>query len=349
MTQSFATPRELVQGLQNRDPMARQQFWQLLREPTEKLINQLIQQNNLPGNSKYLSTNALHAAETFLRSQPEEQHRGATWPAFRAMLLVQLARLLRIPHGVTATNGHSRTALPFPETPFYRYATFSRPYSQIGTQFFGGDWYVGRHNADGSLWVFLADVTGHGYFAYLLATALPAVWQNCWAAYPQTLPQPAELLGRMHELLADSLPEGIFLEATLVTLRPEGETVVLPAGATRFVLRCRGQSPEVIKLRGAWLGLSPPNPDHALRLRLDEGDELLLVTDGVFDQLDDAGGLEALRREWRSGTTFDLVQRLLEQALARGPQKDDITVVWLERQASQVQGGIAHYPGATHV
>ena len=81
------------------------------------------------------------------------------------------------------------------------------------THRFGGDWYAGRLVDDGTLWVFLADVTGHGYYAYLLATSLPVVWQRCWNAHPNREPEPAELLGAMHEMLADCMPDGIFLES----------------------------------------------------------------------------------------------------------------------------------------
>jgi serine phosphatase RsbU (regulator of sigma subunit) len=157
----------------------------------------------------------------------------------------------------------------------------------------------------------------------------------------------------MHELLSDSLPEGIFLEATLVRLDPDGGTVVVPAGGTRFVVRSNGRSPHVVKLRGSWLGLFPPNPEQEHRLHLGEGDELLLVTDGAFDQLDEQGGLEALAHEWRGGSTFETLRRLLEQALSRGPQKDDITVVWLERTGPDmgpgVKGNLLRFPGANHV
>jgi hypothetical protein len=349
MSFTFATPQALVDALQMRDPAARTQLWLLLRDSTERLIDRVIERYQLRDNRKYLTLNALHAAETALRSRPSGEFALQSWETFRATLLVQLARVVSIPHGVPEREGTARVGSDLPGNEQYRCDTFSRPYSQIGSRFFGGDWYAGHHAADGSLWVFLADVTGHGYFAYLLATALPAVWQRCWAGYPDTLPQPSQLLCGMHELLSDSLPEGIFLEATLVRLAPDGETVVVPAGGTRFVVRSNGRSPDVVKLRGSWLGLFPPSPEQEHRLHLAEGDELLLVTDGAFDQLDEQGGLDALAREWRGGSTFETLRRLLEQALSRGPQKDDITVVWLERTDPGVKGNLLRFPGAAHV
>jgi len=349
MTSTYATPQALVEALQQREPAARTQLWQLLQQPIQQLLEQMIQRYQLRDNCKYLTLNALHAAETSLRSQASDTFANRSWQAFRATLLVQLARLVSIPHGVPESNGAARASLPLPESKQYRCDTFSLPFSQIGSRFFGGDWYAGHQAADGSLWIFLADVTGHGYFAYLLATALPAVWQRCWAGYQNSLPQPSQLLAAMHELLAGSLPEGIFLEATLARLAPDGQTVVVPAGGTRLVVRNNGQLPAVVKLRGSWLGLFPPSPDQEYALHLAEGDELLLVTDGVFDQLEEQGGLEALARSWRGGSTFETLRHLLETALSQGPQKDDITVIWLERTDPGVRGNLLRWPGGTHV
>ncbi|MFQ3594187.1 MAG: PP2C family protein-serine/threonine phosphatase [Gemmataceae bacterium] len=349
MTSTFATPQTLVEALQVRDPAARTQLWQLLREPLTRLIEQLIQRHQLPEDRTVLTLNALHAAETALRAQPSHSFANRSWPAFRATLLVQLARLVSIPHGVPESKDTARASLALPNTDQYRFDTFSRPYSQIGSRFFGGDWYAGHHAADGSVWIFLADVTGHGYFAYLLATALPAVWQRCWAGFTDSIPQPTQLLERIHDLLVDSLPEGIFLEATLVRLGLDGQSVIVPAGGTRFVLRSNGRSPQVVKLRGSWLGLFPPTAQQEHPLQLADGDELLLVTDGAFDQLDEQGGLEALAREWRGGSTFQTLLSLLQAALSRGPQKDDITVIWLERTDPCVRGNLLRFPGVAHV
>src|SRR5262249_32743556 len=148
-------------------------------------------------------------------------------------------------------------------------------------QFFGGDWYAGRRNDDGSLWVLLADVTGHGYYAYLVASSLPAVWQRCWNAHPDHVPEPADLLETMHELVSDCLPEGVYVECTLARLDAEGRVTVSPAGATRLLLRRDAGEPNLVKLRGSWLGFRAPERDEQHTLELEDGDELILATDGI--------------------------------------------------------------------
>ncbi len=335
MDQRYHTPQELVEGLHGRRPGARAQLWQLLREPLTHLMHKLISRHGLDEEGDLLTTHALHSAETGLRSRQPGAFAGVSWSAFRGSLLVQMARLATQPHG-NPTLADSPAPLPLPDSPGYVSQTFSRPYTRLGHHFFGGDWYAGRQLDDGSLWVFLADVTGHGYFAYLLASGLPALWQECWNMHAHRTPEPIELLTSMHELLCESMPEGIFLEGILVRLDSDGEATVVSAGGTRLLLRRGSRRPDLLKLRGAWLGLRAPSSDEQHCFSLDDGDELLLATDGVFDQLEDSGN-DGTFPAGLTGGLFDSMRRQIEQSLAHGPQKDDITMVLLRRRAPREQ------------
>jgi hypothetical protein len=333
MEPRYRTPQELVEGLQGRGGGARAQMWQLLRDPLHHLMGELITRHGLDEDQDLLTRHALHSAETTLRSRPASGFAGMSWRAFRGSVLVEMARLALNPHG----GGSFSPAglLPLPESPAYQYRTFSRPYSRLGDSFFGGDWVTGRHLEDGSLWLLLADVTGHGYYAYLLACGLPALWQRCWSRYPEPPAEPADLLAAMHEILADCMPEGIYLECTLVRLLQGGEVTVVPAGGIRLVVRSGAGRPSLVKLRGAWLGLRAPSLDEQCTLALSHGDELLLATDGVFDQLEDDGGPDVVLEPNPDESLFDNVRELLERSLQRGPQRDDITMVLVRRRAAQ--------------
>jgi hypothetical protein len=335
MEQRYHTPEELVAGLHGLRPGARAQLWQLLREPLAQMMHKLISRHGLNEEGDLLTTHALHSAETALRSRQPGAFAGLSWSAFRGTLLVQMARLATQPHGTLALAG-SPAPLPLPEAPGYQSQTFFRPFTRLGQHFFGGDWYAGRQLDDGSLWVFLADVTGHGYFAYLLASGLPALWQRCWSIHARRPPEPAALLASMHEMLCESMPEGIFLEGTLVRLDSAGMATVVPAGGTRLLVRRGSRRPELLKLRGAWLGLRAPSPDVQHRLALGDGDEILLTTDGVFEQLEDHDG-QGLLAAHHDGELFDSLCQRIEQSLASAPQKDDITMVLLRRRVQREQ------------
>jgi hypothetical protein len=336
MEPRYGTPEELVEALQMSAPGARAQLWQVLGEAVDRLMGELIRRHALDDDHDTLTRHALHSAETSLRMRPASSFRDVGWTTFRATVLVQLARIVHQPHG--GAGPASRSGLP--SAPAYHSDTFSRPYTRMGGHFFGGDWYAGRTLDDGSFWVLVADVTGHGYFAYLLASSLPAVWQRCWNAQigPPVAdapgsPQPAELLAAMHELLADCLPEGIFLECTLVRLDETGRATVSPAGGSRLLVGKQRRPPDLVKLRGAWLGLRAPSTDEQHTLELGLGDELILATDGVFDQLDDD--------DWATLNTapgaveqslFERLRQRLETCLENAPQRDDITLVLLRRR-----------------
>jgi serine phosphatase RsbU (regulator of sigma subunit) len=333
MGSAFRTPQHLVEGLHDRQPDARLQLHELFLEPIQRLMGELIARHQLDADRDMLVTNALYLAETIIRLRAGSSFAELSWPAFRASLLLQLTRLVLQPYGISGSpSSSSPPALPISST--YHSETFFRPSAQVGTYFFGGDWYAGHRLLDGSLWVFLADVTGHGYYAYLLATALPAIWQRCWAAHEGTTPQPTELLQVMHDLLADCMPDGIFLECTLLCLRPDGSAIVVPAGGVRMLLQPARQSADVMKLRGAWLGLRAPTPEEQHTLSLDEGDEIVLTTDGVFDQLATDGGAEAITRKvsTRAGALFAALREALDHSVSTTGQKDDITMVLVRRQ-----------------
>jgi serine phosphatase RsbU (regulator of sigma subunit) len=343
---SYRTPQELVEGLHARQPRARGELFALLRGPLERLLKDLLKRYGSHEDIDLVLLHGLHHAEAHLRFRPVDAVAGLSWDAFRASLLVHVAKLAVKPHGAAGNGLAGPTTLP--DSPMVQYETFFRPFARLGSHFFGGDWYAGRLHEDGTVWVFLADVTGHGFYAYLLASVLPALWARCWAAHPGRSPEPAEILTAMHDLVGDCLPEGIFLECLLTKLDPEGGMTFSPAGGARVMVRHAGRSPDLVKLRGSWLGLRPPAREDQHQIRLGAGDEVLLTTDGVFDQLEDHGGHEGVfqKRPARPGSLLASFREVIERSLASGPQKDDITMVLIRYQRPGDEDPIAlPFPG----
>lgn len=347
MKPRYRTPRELVEALRQQTAGARDRLWETAREPLGRLMAKLIVRLQLKEDRERLTVHALHLSETWLRTRPSREFDRLTWEAFRNAIVVHVARTALQPFGGQLPSPPSPDAgsgergggpAPLPDCNIYHNETFFLPFERLGAFWFGGDWYGGRKTADDALWVIVADVTGHGYFAYLLASVLPNIWEECWKQAPADV-QPTGLLKRMHDLLATCLPEGVYAECTLVRLSADGEATVAPAGGTRLLLRRNGCSPDLLKLRGGWLGLFPPSATDQKSWTLAEGDELLLGTDGAFDHLTEAngGGLpHGLGRPASVNLLAD-VEGLLRQALQQGPQKDDITLVLLRRRAGAAQ------------
>ncbi len=354
MESRYSTTRDLVEALQNSAPGARAQLWQTVREPVAKLIDGLIAKHQLGHGRERMVLHALHSVETYLRTRPVGEFAGMTLAAFRANVLLHVAKLLYNPGG--GQPGKVAGPSRLPETASFGSDAVSLPFERIGSFWYGGDWFTGRHTPDGALWVILADITGHGYYAYLLAGALPGVWQACWQHHAHDA-EPAALLASMHDLLEECLPDGIFVECTLARFGQDGGVTVAPAGGTRLLLRRGGMGRvELQKLRGSWLGLQRPSPRDQRAWRLDAGDEMLLGTDGVFDHLGDLNGgnvaaaLDEMSHSAESRPLLDQVHERVRRALHLGPQKDDITMVLLRRREPATHlpehplpGPAAHY------
>ncbi len=308
-----------------------------MRQPLERLIDRLVAEHQLTGQRDRLVVHALHTSETWLRTRPVQEFQSMGWPAFQAAVLLQVARLAMHPYGrhTRSDAQPSHGPPPLPDTPSYQARTLFLPHERVGDAWFGGDWFGGQQASDGSLWVLITDITGHGYFAYLLASTMPCIWQKCWPLAAHNHCEPADLLAAMHQLFEECLPEGIFVEGTLIRLDRDGTVTVAPAGGSRLLLHRTGAArAEVITLRGAWLGLAAPHPGDQHTWTLEQGDELLLGTDGMFDQLASQPGHELSDLGPTAGTgVFEQVTQLLREALRRHDQKDDITVVGLRRLA----------------
>jgi serine phosphatase RsbU (regulator of sigma subunit) len=340
MPSRYDTPEALVEALHSRSNGARDQLWEWLRDPVHRLMQQLQARHKLPHRLERLTQHALHAAEAYLRTRPASDFHNMTLQAFRGMILLQLARQVVQPFG---RSGDRITMAPdpLPETDVYSCKTLFMPSEKIGSFWFGGDWYGGRLGEDGTMHLLVADITGHGYAAYLLANALPAVWQKMWTEEGLLAdPEPSDVLGAMHDLLLDCLPEDVYVECILLRLNPDGRVTMAPAGGSRLLLRTgKDNRLTLLKLRGLWLGLDRPAREDQQRCLLDPGDELLLGTDGIFDQLLDHVGADADLAQIVSGSLagggmLAAVQQLLTLALAARPQKDDITVVAIQRRSA---------------
>lgn len=335
----YPTPEALMVALHDRVEEARAALRSALRDPLGRLLDQLVMRRGVDYDREILLIRTMHAVETYLRTRPINDFARMSEQAFRGAVLMQTARLLGQPFG-HQHSGSQTGLLSLPADNGYESQILYQPHDRVGEFAFGGDWYAGMHAEDGSLWVIVADVTGHGYHAYLLASTLPDVWADCWRRSPPNR-EPADLLQSMHHMLESCLPEGVYLECTLARLDTAGQATVVPAGGSRVLLRRKGQvKPELLKLRGTWLGLFPPTRDDAHTWMIEEEGEMILATDGLFDHLDDdvLGELAGVLHP--SSTLFETCRDLLQRELSTRSQHDDITMIHLRRRT--VRATVVH-------
>jgi serine phosphatase RsbU (regulator of sigma subunit) len=257
------------------------------------------------------------------------------WPLFVAREGARLTRFLvaLVPEPVPEADPPPPSTQTHGRPPF-AVESFSRPFHEVG-----GDWFAVEHAGDGSLWVLVADATGHGRAAHLVAAALPFLWQLPATIQARRCNDLLALLQRLHEELCPVLPEGEHVEAVLARLAPppDASVAVASAGDCGVLRRAAGAyGIRWERIRGSWLGM-----DLGVNLPRDqqtwasaEEDELVLTSDGVLDQALEGGAV----RHWLphqvvpgGQSLFAFLVGQLTRAIEQRRPEDDITLVGVRR------------------
>jgi PAS domain S-box-containing protein len=207
----------------------------------------------------------------------------------------------------------------------------------------GGDYYDILPTEDGC-WIGIGDVSGHGLDAGLVMLMLQSSISSAVLAQPGS--GPGEILRTVNLALVQNIRGrlGSRDHVTLSLLRytPDGRFVYAGAHEEMIVVRRRGGVVVTIATPGTWLGARKDVGRFFVdnELRLDDGDLLVLYTDGITEARDEAG------------TMFDL-DRLVEsvRAVAHKPavlvrdniladarrfmarQEDDMTLIVIRYRA----------------
>ena len=196
-----------------------------------------------------------------------------------------------------------------------------RPAREVGGDFF----QIIPHATDGSVLIVVGDVTGHGLQAGMLVALIVGAIRNQAShsddplAMMQNLNQ--RLLGRGHA------------HATCLALRLASDGTVTLANAGHLPPYLNGKE---LPMEGAMpLGIIESAEFSLLQFRLNEGDRLILMSDGVAEAQDEDGHLFG----------FERIHELLRQPITAAEvataaqtfgQQDDISVLRIVREASVV-------------
>ncbi|MEM7050598.1 MAG: SpoIIE family protein phosphatase [Acidobacteriota bacterium] len=148
----------------------------------------------------------------------------------------------------------------------------------------GGDYYDFRALPDGRLLLAIGDATGHGAAAGTMVTVVKSLFV---AARPEITP--AVFLQESTETIKAM---GLGRRAmSLCVASVAGRDLVLSAAGMppAFLHRAARRETEELVLPGTPLGAMKGFPYREARLRLETGDTLLLITDGLPEQLDADG------------------------------------------------------------
>jgi predicted ATPase/serine phosphatase RsbU (regulator of sigma subunit)/tRNA A-37 threonylcarbamoyl transferase component Bud32 len=207
----------------------------------------------------------------------------------------------------------------------------------------GGDYYDLEPTDDGGCWLGIGDVSGHGLDAGLMMLMIQSSLGTLMRRDPDA--DPSSLVCQMNRMLHENIRVRLgrddFATLSLFRFYPDGRYVVAGAHEDVVVWRARTGKCEQIPTEGGWIGireraetLMPNRANH-----LEQGDLMILYTDGITEARDDTGeqlGIERLSEALASlhgEPVATICSRILEQAKSwANVQDDDQTLVVLRRQ-----------------
>lgn len=221
-----------------------------------------------------------------------------------------------------------------PDVKGYEFFDFYAPAKQVG-----GDYYDYLRLSDGRIAVVVGDVSGKGVPAAMLMAKLSSELR----VYLASGLSPVEVLLRTNASYRDRAPEGSLVTLVLLILDPATHQLqIANAGHMRPLLVREGRPPENVgdDEAGCPLGVLPDPTYECCRLQLNEGDCLVLYSDGVTDATDEHGDMYELERltgllERSAGSAARLGQTVVddvEKFVGQQPQVDDICLVCLNRK-----------------
>lgn len=198
----------------------------------------------------------------------------------------------------------------------------------------GGDYYDFHTPDEFSLGVVIADVSGHGIPAAIVA----AMFKMAFNLQKHVSRKPNEVLKRINKLLLDSIHKQ-FVTACYLFFDLEKQRILYASAGHPPVAfyRRRTNKVELVRPRGRILGCFPEIPDEILDLPFAVGDRVILYTDGISEARNPSGemfGDERLSHyivENSAISSSDLfADGLLEQVkefCGKSIPDDDITLV----------------------
>lgn len=268
-----------------------------------------------PWDPEYLQSELDKALRVFLLREQERQHRHRIEEDLRWAGELQQALFCG----------------PLPVTP---HASFSAVYLPVPEFKCSGDYLDVITHDENHATMLVGDVAGHGVRAALVASFLKALVGDAFLNPPleNGTIRLNELLADLNTTLCQSLPESLGMMITMGVLSIDaerGELAVASAGHPPALLIRDGRA-HALPVEGVALGGNAESKYATRRIRIKNGDRLVLYTDGLVESVEGSlsESTEKLARAAESHTGAGSLADFLVGALrpAQG-YTDDVTVV----------------------
>jgi phosphoserine phosphatase len=195
---------------------------------------------------------------------------------------------------------------------------------------------------DQGVLVVLGDATGHGIGPALSVTQMHAMLRMAF-----TMGADLETaFARVNDRLAQTLSDGHFVTAFVGLLDPQSHRLRFLSGGQGPILHLRAADNTVDAYRATSfpMGAMPLRVlKPAVEVRLDAGDWLVLLSDGIYEYANASGEMfgrarvDEVLHAGRADTVERMAARLMDAVRLHAgdaPQEDDITVVLVKRLAA---------------
>jgi sigma-B regulation protein RsbU (phosphoserine phosphatase) len=248
------------------------------------------------------------------------------------IILVSERRLLAIEDELNVARELQLSILPpaVPEVRSLQIAVAYRPMKAVA-----GDFYEFIPVDGKRVGVLVADVTGHGVPAALIASMIKVAMQSAATCAHQ----PCEVLRGLNRILYGLLHNQL-VSAAYLWLDTENRKAQYSAAGHPPLLRWREGELEGIESNGLLFGVIPEAEYPVCHLSIHSGDRFLLYTDGVIEPQNASGDcfgdrkLEQVVRDSQSRPPSELSEQLLSEIRvwqsASVAQQDDITLIVID-------------------
>jgi PAS domain S-box-containing protein len=212
------------------------------------------------------------------------------------VLLNEAVRSARIEEEIAIARRVQTSLLPKnPRLANLEIAAAMVPASEVG-----GDYYDVLAAQDGGGWLAIGDVSGHGLRAGLVMLMVQSAMAATATARPDA--PPSEVFAVINRVLLDNIRTRLehrdFVTLTLLRWFADGRLLFAGAHQDLLVHRRALGRVEEIHTPGTWLGTSAEvqSVTRDRELRLEPGDTLMLITDGLTEAMNGAGEMFGLDR-----------------------------------------------------
>ena len=215
---------------------------------------------------------------------------------------------------------------------------------------FSGDIILAAPKPSGGLHVLLGDFTGHGLAAATGALPVSSVFYGMTTKGYSI----AEIVAEINTKLKIILPTDMFLAACVIDLNPGSHTLTVWNGGIPSVVVYGEEEQEIIReFPSHHLPLGIFEDESFSRrvevMEMRQGDRIYIHSDGITEAINPAGVMfgrkrleEIFKSNRNSSELFNAIREELIKYQAGGAQQDDMTMIELRYDQSQLEQTVFH-------